>query len=297
MRKKLSFLLHSAGYLIRTKILGQKTPYLGGLVITERCNLNCLHCRVANTGSEDMTFDEIERTLDTFYEMGIRSIYLEGGEPFLWKGGKKDLADVIDLIRKKGFLYISIYTNGTFPIISGADTVFVSVDGLKETNDSLRGRSFDMILENIASSNHPNIIVNYTTNRRNHREIGKFCEETSSISNIKGIFFFFHTPYYGRDELFLDLGERRSVIEKIIRLKKSYKIFNSRSALKAVFKDNWKRPLDTCYLYAEGKMYRCCRAIGNDEVCSDCGYLAGAELSRVLRLDPGAVFEAFRYLG
>jgi phosphosulfolactate synthase (CoM biosynthesis protein A) len=47
----------------------------------------------------------------------------------------KKLEDLIKLARNMGFIAVSIYTNGTFKINTSADTLFVSIDGLKKTND------------------------------------------------------------------------------------------------------------------------------------------------------------------
>lgn len=269
---------------------------MGGIVITDRCNLNCAGCRVANNNGTEISFKQIEKVLRDFYSNGIRSLYIEGGEPFLWRDGDKDLEDILILARKKGFHFTSIYTNGTLPLRSSADVLFVSLDGPKEINDMLRGGGYDKIMENIRSSKHKKIIINCTINSRNHEHIEEFCRTIKTIPQIKGIFFFFHTPYYGKDELFLTHKERRKIIKRILALKNKYRILNSRSVLMAAFRNDWNRPLYTCELYAEGKTYKCCRSIGNDDVCRECGYLAGPELSSILRLNPGAILEALKYL-
>jgi inorganic pyrophosphatase/exopolyphosphatase len=86
-------------------------------------------------------------------------------------------------------------------------------------------------------------MINYTINRKNHQDIEKFCEEIKRIRKIKGVFFYFHTPYYGKDKLFLNLEEKRAIIKRIFNLKKKrHKILNSNAYLKGVYKDNWKRP-------------------------------------------------------
>lgn len=85
--------------------------------------------------------------------------------------------DVIKLARYISFKVVSIYTNGTFPIRTSADTVFVSLDGLKETNDELRGKIYDKVMNNIKESSYPSIMINYTINQKNHQDIEKFCED------------------------------------------------------------------------------------------------------------------------
>jgi hypothetical protein len=140
-------------------------------------------------------------------------------------------------------------------------------------------------------------VINYTINKENYKDIEGFCEEIEKIKEIKGVFFYFHTPYYGKDDLFLNLDERRSIIKKLLELKKKGRdILNSKACLNGIYKDNWKRPSKTCYVYADNKLYQCCRAIGNDEVCKNCGYLGYPEIIYILKLRPSAIKEALNYL-
>jgi hypothetical protein len=95
------------------------------------------------------------------------------------------------------------------------------------------------------------------------------------------------TPYYGKDKLFLNLEEKRAIIKRIFNLKKKrHKILNSNACLKGVYKDNWKRPSKICYVYADNKLYQCCRAFGNDDICKNCGYLGYPEIIYILKLRP-----------
>lgn len=297
MNSQLEYLLYGAGYFIKTKLFRLQIPFIGGLVLNESCNLNCIQCRVANRDLPDLSYLDAKRGLSAFYRMGIRSVFIEGGEPFLWRDGELILEDVIHAARNIGFKVVSIYTNGTLPIRTSADTVFVSLDGLKETNNRLRGNGYDRVIANIQQSPCPNICINYTINRLNRGEIEAFCREMLRISNIRGVFFCFHTPYYGTDELFLPLTERRTVIREILALKKrGFRILNSSACLKTVFRDDWKRPSKLCYVYAQNTLYQCCRAIGTPEVCAECGYLGYPEIVTILRLNPSAIISALHYL-
>jgi len=132
---------------------------------------------VPNRKIPDLSYKDIERGLRIFYDKGIRSVFIEGGESFLWKEDGRNLDDVIKLARYISFKVVSIYTNGTFPIRTSADTVFVSLDGLKETNDELRGKIYDKVMNNIKESSYPSIMINHTINQKNHQDIEKFCED------------------------------------------------------------------------------------------------------------------------
>jgi len=297
MKRKIRYFLYAVNYLVKTKMFRREIPFIGGLVINEKCNLNCKQCDVSNRNLPDLTYEDIKRGLRVLYDRGIRSVFIEGGEPFLWRDVGYRLEDVVKLARKIGFRLVSVYTNGTFPINVSTDSIFVSLDGLKETNNKLRGNVFDKVIQNIKESKHPNIIINFTINSVNQSEIERFCEEMGKIKQVRGIFFYFHTPYYGFDELFVNLDEKRKIIKRIIALKrKGYKIFNSLACLKGVYNDNWPRPSRLCYVYANNQLYQCCRAYGNNEACKNCGYLGYPEIIYILKLRPTAIVSALNYL-
>jgi len=297
MVKKIKYSLYLMNYLIQTKMFHKEIPFIGGLVINERCNLRCRQCDVANRNIPDLSYEDVRRGLQTFYDKGIRSVFIEGGEPFLWRDGNHRMEDIVKLARKIGFHLVSVYTNGTLPIEVSTDSVFVSLDGLRETDNTLRSNSFDRVIKNVKASKHPNIIINFTINHANQAEIEEFCDEMKGIEQIRGIFFYFHTPYYGYDDLFLNLEEKRAIINRILALKrKGYRIFNSSACLKGVYADNWVRPSKLCYVYADNKLYQCCRAIGNSDACRNCGYLGYPEIIYILKLRPTAILSAMIYL-
>jgi MoaA/NifB/PqqE/SkfB family radical SAM enzyme len=297
MPNKINYILYGLGYLFNTKVLGKDKPFVGALVINEKCNLKCNHCQVSNRPLQDLTYEDTMAGLKTFYDMGIRSLAIGGGEPFLWEDGGRKIEDIVKLSREMGFKLIVIYTNGTFPLKISADAIFVSLDGLKDTNDNLRGVSYDKIIQNIRNSKHSNLWINFTINNKNFNEIESFCKEIENIKNIKGVMFYFHTPYYGIDELFLNLENRKKIIEKIIDLKKSgFKILNSYACLRAVYNNDWQRPAKMCYVYANNKLFQCCRSIGNEEACDNCGYLSYAEIIHASKLRPSSIKTALRFL-
>ena len=65
------------------------------LSVIDRCDLRCAYCMpeedYAWLPKEDiLSFDEIERTVDAFGELGVRKVRLTGGEPLL-RGGLVNL--------------------------------------------------------------------------------------------------------------------------------------------------------------------------------------------------------------
>jgi MoaA/NifB/PqqE/SkfB family radical SAM enzyme len=282
-------------YILNRRFLGRNTPLIAGLAITNKCNLRCRHCRVTGRGTDDMSFEEATTILNAFYREGGRTVYIEGGEPFLWHDGQYDLEDIVRCAHTIGFITVVVYTNGTIPLDTSADTLFISIDGLQKTHDFLRGKTFDRIMQNVRESSHPSLYVNYTINNHNKNEIEEFCKHINAIHKINGVFFYFHTPYYGYDELYIEPAERNDILLRLLAGKKKYKILNSLAGLKSALHNDWQRPLDICRVYEKGAVYECCRFPRNPELCRNCGYLSYAEIHQTLRLKPSAVLNALRY--
>lgn len=297
MKTIIPYLYSSLSYSIKTKLFRKKTPFIAGLVLNDSCNLNCKHCSVNNVEPTSLSYKGVKKALFELHSLGIRSVAITGGEPFLWNDGNYSINDVVKLTRETGFKVSSIYTNGTFPINISCDVIFVSMDGTKEYTEKLRGNIFDTVIANIENSHHPKIYINFTINKLNKDNIISFLDFIKTVKQIKGIFFYFHTPYYGKDELFLSKEEKNELAKKIINLKKDYKILNSKSALIDYINNNWEKPSDICYVYSnKQEIFKCCREVDNKFACENCGYLGYLEVINITKLKPSAIFEALNYL-
>ncbi len=289
------YLLFGIKYLAQHWILGKDKPLICGLVLHNKCNLKCKHCSIVDRDTAHMSYHETMKVIDNFYSKGGRCLYLEGGEPFIWKDHNHNMEDVVFYAQKKGYYAVIIYTNGMQTLESKADTIFVSIDGLEKTHDYLRGKSFDKILENIKNSNHSSLYINYTINSANKDDISHFCKYIEKVPQINGTFFYFHTPYYGYDELNLDSNTKKEILYQLIELKKKYSILNSYGGLKSAIRNDWKRNLNICQVYESGKYYKCCRENNNGKTCIECGYLSYAEIDQTIKLNPGAIINAIKY--
>ena len=88
-------LLYGLRFVISYHLFRKTRPLIRGLVLTNRCNLHCRHCKLGPRGDKDLTYDQVTAAIDTFYEQGGRCLYLEGGEPCLWHDGPYGLDDVV----------------------------------------------------------------------------------------------------------------------------------------------------------------------------------------------------------
>jgi hypothetical protein len=106
--------------------------------------------------------------------------------------------------------------------------------------------------------------------------------------------FYFQTPYYGYDELFLDAGERQPAIDTLLACRRAgLPVLNSRAGLLALRSGRWARRTPAAAVADVDGESVCCRA--PDWCCADCGYAACTEIAEALRLRPSAVLAMGRY--
>jgi hypothetical protein len=106
--------------------------------------------------------------------------------------------------------------------------------------------------------------------------------------------FYFHTPYYGRDELFLPAEERAPIIDRLLDcIRAGRPVLNSRAGLLALKSGNWPRRFRVAAVRDVDGESVCCRA--SDDICPDCGYAACTELTEVQRLRPSALLGMTKY--
>ena len=298
MVKKIFFYLD---WLYRCKVKNERIPLSAALVITDLCNLHCSHCSVAHLGYEKQSYKDVISTLENIYQKGIRIIILTGGEPFLWSDAEHQLNDVIAFAKKKGFFRVLMCTNGTFPLESKADSLWVSLDGSSAEHDSIRGSVYDKILDNIQSSSHKQIYINYTVSTLNCHNLEASVNAMLRIKGIKGVFFHLFIPYVGADaSLALKDGQRENVVKTLFRLKKKhpFKIVNTFDALKCLLRNSWERPLWSSITISQGEENICCcrKGLHDEETCKQCGGGPATESFVLQAVKPLAILENLRFL-
>lgn len=92
----------------------ERVPLAGGIELTHRCNLSCLHCYVNLPAGDrearrrEMTTGEVFRVVDELAELGTIKLTLTGGEPLL----RRDFEEIYRHAHGKGILVV-VYTNAT----------------------------------------------------------------------------------------------------------------------------------------------------------------------------------------
>lgn len=288
-------LLFYTAFVWRYVVLQRPEPLIYGVAVTDRCNLACRGCHVSNTGRPDMTWDQLVAAMQNAWRRGFREMYFSGGEPMLWRDADHTLTDAIAEAKRIGFFHVHIYTNGLLGLDRSADLVWVSMDGLPGTFDMRRGDHFHQVEHIVRTGSHPKVAVIYVIDRNTAEGVEPFLRWVRETKfPVIGVMFYFHTPYYGRDELFLTAEERAPIIDRLLEYAHAgLPILNSRAALLALKSGDWhRRPRIASVLDVDGESV-CCRA--PDEVCADCGYAACLELTEFQRLRPSALLAMTRY--
>ncbi len=160
------------------------------LFVTSKCNSKCKHCfywKDLNSHKNELTTDEIRKLSSDLGE--VSNLALSGGEPTL----RTDLPEICEMFcRKNKVGNIHLPTNGLIPKITRDKvtevlkkincnlTVAISLDGLKETHDNIRGMkgNFDSVIETYKELaelklRHKNlkISVNTVISNNNYKEI------------------------------------------------------------------------------------------------------------------------------
>lgn len=173
----------------------KEDPVKVDIFLTEACNFKCKFCNYSKTSSEaikkEMNDKRVLKLVDEICEMDVKVFGILGGEPFL---RKKVLLKSMEKIKAKGIAG-SIVTNGSLITEKDVvrmvkmewDLIRLSIDGLKETHEYLRGikESFDkvfLVLKTFSNikkklkSNFPTVEVNFVLTNKNYKELGKLIE-------------------------------------------------------------------------------------------------------------------------
>lgn len=286
-------------YGFRTFVLRQELPYLFGLVITDKCNLNCFYCESKNSGRFHFSFDKAVTTLRDAYARGHRSLYFAGGEPMIWEDSGHHLDELVDFARDLGFFDVFIFTNGTVPLAIKHCNYIVTVDGPKEIHNSIRNNSYDLVMKNVANAVTDAVFASITFSKANFQYLRQFVTEVSGTKLFRGISFnlLTHWPEI-LEKHGLSREEKKQLLDTIWDFKKKgYPIVLSRASYKALRNNTWKRPIPQIELGTRDRIFTCCRDINNPSVCENCGYANCVEVSQILALKPSAMWQVVRMVG
>ncbi len=146
--------------------------------LTNRCNLNCIHCRNSISNANSLPYEDLNKILESIFEFPSedRYIALSGGEPLLYP----HIKEVIEKIISKN-IEVQLVTNATvmrrdfFDFIRSfpEDKLYfaISIDGDRKTHNEIRrwDRAFDTTVESIKKLKELGfqVGINFTLNSKN----------------------------------------------------------------------------------------------------------------------------------
>lgn len=283
-------------FAFRTFLLRQMRPYLFGLVVTDRCNLDCFYCESKNSNRYHLPAELAVAMLREAYARGHRSLYFTGGEPMLWSDNGLGLAELVAEARRLGFCEVFIFTNGTFPLDIRDCNYIVTVDGPREVHDSIRGGTYDAVLANVRGACTKAVFASITFSRANLDHLEAFVHEVTATGLFRGISFNLLTHW---PEIVAEhgvIGEARlQLLDRLWALKREgYPIVLSRAAYLAMRRNDWKRPISQIELGTRDRIFTCCRDVDNPTVCAQCGYANCVEVSQMMALRPSALWQVLK---
>ena len=243
--------------------------------VTDNCNLRCKHCYHFH-GKDYFKTQELSiylwgKRFNELYKSGIRSILLVGGEPAL----RIDVLMLADRI----FPFVYVITNGTVKIPKEFNhRLYVSIDGTRETNDSLRGNGvFSRVMKNYSGDKR--VVINMTITRDNYREL----EDVTKIAKENGFNGVVCNICAGGTDVSSLMVVKKEERKTIIKELKRVKTLCPRDLLltKAMIKwYEYPDHRDACYWGDEVVHFDVSwnrrRCFENNADCSNCGCLAGA---------------------
>jgi MoaA/NifB/PqqE/SkfB family radical SAM enzyme len=157
--------------------------------LTALCNLRCVmcgqwgnqgvmkNCNIAEESKKVLSLEDYKRIVDEIAPYRP-VIYIWGGEPFLYP----HLIPLVKYIVDKG-LYVSVNTNGTFLekyaeviVRDKWSTIFVSLDGFRDTNDAMRGKgAYDGVINGFTAINRE---------KKRHNSIYPILGVVTTVTNI-----------------------------------------------------------------------------------------------------------------
>ena len=194
---ELNFALKNSGYT--EEDIELKTPLKVQWRLTDLCNLQCKHCYLGTKSNMELSSDKLIEIADKIIAANVMEVTITGGEPLL----VQVLPEIIKKFLNANML-INIFTNAIFieSLLSKLEKVAnkenlrfnISIDGLKETHESIRGiGTYEKLIDSIkflvkegffVTTNTTLTAINFTDIPRLILEMKRLGVKTFQISNL-----------------------------------------------------------------------------------------------------------------
>jgi len=162
-------------------------PLAAHIKLTENCQARCISCDYWKSRWQDaLDTDRAIELVNEIGAMGIRSLRLTGGEPLL----RRDLFRILERAKTWQFKRIILQTNGLLIKklheeinASPITDLCISVDGMKETNDRIRGIEgyFDLAFDGVRLLCNKRVMFAVTLNGISAAELDKLAEAARQV--------------------------------------------------------------------------------------------------------------------
>ena len=168
-----------------------KIPLYMYIKINNFCNFNCVFCSRNIESMKEISLENFKFLIDQLLSIGIKDIYLTGGEPLLHSKFDELLTYALSKEMSISVLTNGILINNYFNNLKKVKCVSVSLHGNSKTHNEIVGvNCYDIVTKNILQiKKHTSVTVNYTAfsknlNEKNILSVYDFCESNNIPMNI-----------------------------------------------------------------------------------------------------------------
>lgn len=148
--------------------------------ITNKCNLHCKHCYLGELNGKELDFSQANKIADSIIKSNVMEVTLSGGECLTYKAIDKIIGKLVN-----NGIRVDIFTNALLleNLLNKLESkikekelllFYVSVDGMKESHETIRGKNtFDITINNIklAINKGYTVVTNTVINAINYCDI------------------------------------------------------------------------------------------------------------------------------
>lgn len=223
------------------ELKGKKSPLIAGHKLLYSCNLRCRMCPFWRRKDERLlSIDEEVLMMKALEKAGVIFLGLEGGEPLL----RQDLEEILYEANRRFFT--SLVTNGwqlknrIKSIRKYLDYLFVSIDGIGEVHDKIRGinGSFNKAVEGIREAvKYVPVSISFTLTNENFTHVTEVIKLAKKLGISVSIQIAYN--YSTAEKLSPNKDRLLHTLNLLIKLKeKDYPIVESVEYFKAI-KNSW----------------------------------------------------------
>lgn len=206
--------------------------FLAFIEITNSCNMKCKHCMnwSVKDSKEGFSKEEILKLIDDLYKNKTEEIYISGGEPLLYP-----YIDEVILYANSLGIKVTLATNALeIPkhmdaIKKGVQLVSISLDGIGETHDKLRGvkGAFDNCVKilKLLKENNVKTRISAMIWKENVEQLEDMIvlAKTSGVSKVNLAFLIPEGRAKTDNTIKLPTSKYKEIVEIVDKLREKYK--------------------------------------------------------------------------